>query len=55
MKKYVVTADVRKHGYGFIDPKRFASTVSIVNNFFKPKTSVKVSDIYAPGFAPSPK
>jgi NitT/TauT family transport system substrate-binding protein len=55
MKKYVVTADVRKRGYGFIDPKRFASTVSIVNNFFKPKTSVKVSDIYAPGFAPSPK
>jgi NitT/TauT family transport system substrate-binding protein len=55
MKKYALTPDVRKNGYGFIDPKRFASTISIVNNFFHPKTRVKVSDVYAPGFAPTKK
>ncbi len=55
MKKYAVTPDVKKYGYGLIDPKRFASTVSIVNNFFHPKTPVKVADVYAPGFAPTKK
>jgi NitT/TauT family transport system substrate-binding protein len=55
MKKYAVTPNVTKFGYGFIDPKRFASTISIVNNFFQPKTPVRVSDVYAAGFAPTPK
>jgi NitT/TauT family transport system substrate-binding protein len=55
MKKYAVTPDVRKSGLGLIDPKRFAATTSIVNNFFHPKTPVKVSDVYAPGFAPTKK
>jgi NitT/TauT family transport system substrate-binding protein len=55
MKKYAVTPDVVKYGYGLIDPRRFASTISIVNNFFHPKTRAKVSDIYAPGFAPAKK
>ena len=54
MKKYVQTPAVVKNGYGYVDPKRFASTVSIVNNFFKPKNRVTVSDVYAPGFAPRP-
>lgn len=55
MKKYAVTPDVRKNGYGVIDPKRFASTISIVNNFFRPKTRMRVADLYAPGFAPTKK
>jgi NitT/TauT family transport system substrate-binding protein len=55
MKKYAVTPDVKKYGYGLIDAKRFAATVSIVNNFFHPKTPVKVSDVYAAGFAPTKK
>jgi NitT/TauT family transport system substrate-binding protein len=53
MKKYVVTPDVRAKGFGLIDKKRFASTLSIVNNFFHPKNPAKVADLYAPGFAPS--
>jgi NitT/TauT family transport system substrate-binding protein len=55
MKKYAVTPDVTKYGYGLVDPKRFAATISIVNNFFRPKTPVKVSAVYAPGFAPTKK
>jgi NitT/TauT family transport system substrate-binding protein len=53
MKKYALTPDVRAKGYGLIDKKRFASTLSIVNNFFHPKNPAKVADLYAPGFAPS--
>ncbi len=53
MKKYAVTPDVTKYGYGFVDQNRIASTISIVQNFFKPKNRVTVSDIYAPGFAPT--
>jgi NitT/TauT family transport system substrate-binding protein len=53
MKKYAVTPDVAKRGYGFIDRKKLASTISIVNNFFKPKNPAKLADLYAPGFAPS--
>ena len=52
MKKYVVTADVKKNGYGYVNPKRFAATVSIVNNFFKPKERMRVADTFAPGFLP---
>jgi NitT/TauT family transport system substrate-binding protein len=55
MKKYAVTPDVTRYGYGLLDPKRFAATISIVNNFFHPKTPAKVSDVYAPGFAPTKK
>ncbi len=55
MKKYAVTPDVTKYGYGLLDPKRFAATISIVNSFFHPKTPAKVSDVYAPGFAPTKK
>jgi NitT/TauT family transport system substrate-binding protein len=53
MKKYVVTPDVRKSGYGLVDKKRIAATISIVNNFFHPKNPASVSTLYAPGFAPS--
>lgn len=53
MKKYAVTADVRARGYGLVDKKRLASTISIVNNFFHPKNPSSVADLYAPGFAPS--
>ncbi len=52
MKKYVVTEAVKKNGYGYVDRRRFASTVSIVNNFFKPKTRMTVADVYAQGFLP---
>jgi NitT/TauT family transport system substrate-binding protein len=55
MKKYAITPDVKKYGLGLVDAKRFASTVSIVNAFFHPKTPVKVADVYAPGFAPTKK
>jgi NitT/TauT family transport system substrate-binding protein len=55
MRKYTVTPDVKKYGYGLIDAKRFAATVSIVNNFFHPKRPVTVGDIYAAGFAPTKK
>jgi NitT/TauT family transport system substrate-binding protein len=53
MKKYAVTADVRKRGLGLVDRKKIASTISIVNNFFHPKNPASVSSLYAPGFAPS--
>jgi NitT/TauT family transport system substrate-binding protein len=53
MKKYAQTPDVRKKGYGLIQPKRIASTISIVNNFFHPKNPASLSTLYAPGFAPS--
>jgi NitT/TauT family transport system substrate-binding protein len=52
MKKYVETPASRKNGYGYVDPKRFAATVSIVNNFFKPRNRVTVADVYARGFVP---
>ena len=54
MKRFVQTPDVVKNGYGYVDPRRWAAAVSIVNNFFHPKTPLKVSDVYAPGFAPNP-
>lgn len=53
MKKYTLTPDVRKLGYGLVDQKRLASTLSIVNNFFKPKKPVTTADIFASGFAPT--
>jgi NitT/TauT family transport system substrate-binding protein len=55
MKKYAVTPDVKKYGMGLVDRAKLASTISIVNSFFKPKVAVKMADIYAPGFAPSKK
>ena len=55
MKFYAMSKDVRRRGLGLVDRSRFASTVSIVNNFFKPKNPVTVGDIYAPGFAPAQK
>lgn len=54
MKKYVQTPDVVKNGYGYVDAKRFDSTVSIINNFFKPSKKLRSADVYAPGFAPRP-
>ncbi len=53
MKKYAITPDVTKYGLGLVDSGRIASTISIVQNFFKPKNRVTVSDVYAPGFAPA--
>jgi NitT/TauT family transport system substrate-binding protein len=55
MKKYAVTPDVKKYGMGLVDRAKLASTISIVNSFFKPKVAVKIDDIYASGFAPSKK
>jgi len=55
MKFYAVDKDVRKRGMGLVDRSRMASTISIVNSFFKPKKPVRVADVYAPGFAPSQK
>lgn len=54
MKRFVQTPQVVKNGYGYVDDRRWASAVSIVNNFFHPKTPVKVSDVWAPGFGPTP-
>lgn len=54
MKKYVVTKDVIQHGFGYVNPRHVASTVSIVNSFFHPKTRLTVSDIWAFGFQPKP-
>jgi NitT/TauT family transport system substrate-binding protein len=50
MKQYVVTAQTRKHGIGYIDPSRVAKTIAIVDAGFHPKRHLKVSDVYAPGF-----
>jgi NitT/TauT family transport system substrate-binding protein len=55
MKKWAVTPDVKRRGMGLVDQSRFASTISIVNSFFKPKSPVKVADVYARGFAPTQK
>jgi NitT/TauT family transport system substrate-binding protein len=53
MKKYVQTPDVIAHGYGYVDPKRFDSTDSILNNFFHPKTHLTRDLVFAPGFLPA--
>lgn len=53
MKRYTRNAATAKNGLGTIDPKRFDSTISIINNFFKPKEKVTRNDVYAPGFLPA--
>jgi NitT/TauT family transport system substrate-binding protein len=50
MKRYVLTAQTRAHGIGYIDPARVASTIAIVDAGFHPKRHVKVSEVYAAGF-----
>lgn len=50
MKQYVVTAQTRQHGIGYVDPSRVAKTIAIVNAGFHPKRHLTVSDVYAPGF-----
>lgn len=50
MKQYVVSAQTRKHGLGYIDPTRVAKTIAIVNAGFHPKRHLTVSDVYAAGF-----
>lgn len=52
MKRFVQTPVTRMTGIGYVDPKRVASTISIVNNGFRPTGRVTVSDVYAPGFVP---
>ncbi len=54
MKRFAQTPATRKNGMGYVDPKRVASTISIVNNGFKPSKRVTVSEVYAPGFVPPP-
>lgn len=55
MKRFVQTPETRKNGLGFVDPKRVAATISIVNNGFHPSGRVTVDDVYAAGFVPAPK
>jgi len=50
MKQYVLTAQTRQHGIGYVDPTRVAKTIAIVNAGFHPKRHLKVSDVYAVGF-----
>ena len=52
MRKYSRNAVTQKKGLGYIDAKRFDSTISIVNNFFKPTDRVTKNDVYAAGFLP---
>jgi len=51
MRSYVLTAQTRAHGIGYIDPKRVASTIGIVDAGFHPKRHITVSEVYAAGFA----
>ncbi|HVW89280.1 MAG TPA: ABC transporter substrate-binding protein [Gaiellaceae bacterium] len=50
MKPYVLTAQTRAHGIGYVDPARVASTIQLVDSGFHPKRHLKVSDVYAAGF-----
>jgi NitT/TauT family transport system substrate-binding protein len=50
MKRYVTTSQTAEHGIGYIDPKRVAATIAIVNDGFHPKRHLKVADVYAAGF-----
>jgi NitT/TauT family transport system substrate-binding protein len=50
MKRYVETPQTAANGLGYIDPKRVAATIALVNAGFHPKRHLKVSDIYAAGF-----
>jgi NitT/TauT family transport system substrate-binding protein len=50
MKRYVMTPQTASKGIGYIDPKRVAATIAIVNAGFHPKRHLKVSDVYAAGF-----
>ena len=52
MRKYSRNATTKQKGLGYIDAKRFDSTISIVNNFFKPSNRVTRNDVYAAGFLP---
>lgn len=53
MRRFARNAVTAEKGLGYIDPTRFDSTASIINNFFKPKTRVTRNDVYAPGFLPA--
>lgn len=50
MKQYVATPQTAAHGIGYIDPKRVAATIAIVNAGFHPKRHLQVKDVYAAGF-----
>jgi NitT/TauT family transport system substrate-binding protein len=50
MKRYVMTPQTAAHGIGYIDPKRVAATIAIVNAGFHPKRHLKVGDVYASGY-----
>lgn len=50
MKPYVLTAQTRAHGIGYVDPRRVAATIAIVDSGFHPKRHVTVADVYAAGF-----
>lgn len=50
MKQYVETAQTAAHGIGYIDPRRVAATIAIVDAGFHPKRHLRVADVYAAGF-----
>lgn len=50
MKRYVTSPQTATHGIGYIDPRRVAATIAIVNAGFKPKRHVTVGDVFASGF-----
>jgi len=55
MKRFSRTKVTDAKGLGYIDPKRVDATLSVVNNFFKPKTRLTRNDVFAPGFQLPPK
>jgi len=49
-KKIQDTADVKTHGFGYIDEKRLAETRDIVTKAISLKRTVPIEDIYSKGF-----
>jgi NitT/TauT family transport system substrate-binding protein len=45
-------AQVKGEALGMIDPARIEETIGAVTSVFKLKTSLKATDVYAPGFVP---
>lgn len=52
LRPHVRTAETKKTGIGSFNRKRVNSTISIVNNFFAPKTRLKATDFYTDAFRP---
>ena len=55
LKPHARTPFTVKNGFGQFERRRINSTISIMQNFFKPKDRVTADDVYDDRFVPAPK